>query len=100
MSESRKIVSIYKDVDFEVVKEEVPEACFFHCYVTNFNKTVLKRMREVWESIKREAYAEGWPQIHSYTPNPKFAMLLPGAKKVNEFEAEGQHFEVIRWELE
>lgn len=95
-----EIETVYQDRDFEVVKEVAYGVCFFHCYVTNFNKTVLKRMREVWDVIKKVSYDEGWPQIHSYTPNPKFAMLLPGAKRVNEFDAEGQHFEVIRWDLE
>lgn len=95
-----EIETVYKDEDFEVVKEIAYGICFYHCYVNKFNKTILKKMKGVWEEVKKGAAEEGWPQIHSYTPNPKFAMLLPGAKKVNEFEAEGQHFEVIRWELE
>ena len=94
------IKTVYKDENFSVIKEEAHGLCFFHCYVDNFNKSILKHMREVWEDVKKASKEEGWIVIHSYTPNPKFAMLLPGAKKINEFEAHGKEYEVIEWELE
>lgn len=98
--EMSNVETVYKDDNFSVVKEEAYGVCFFHCYVDHFNKSVLKTMREVWEDIKEEARKDGWRVIHSYTPNPKFANLLPGAKKINEFEAQGKSYEVIEWDLE
>jgi len=98
MSEST-IKEAYKDEDFTVELEEVEGVLFFHCYVDNFNKTVMKRMYEVFALIKEYSFMHGWDAIHSYTSNPKFAMKLEGAFKIDEFEIEDTTFEVIRWEL-
>ena len=93
-----KYIEIYDDGDFNVKVEEQDGIMFLHCDVENFNKTVLKNMRTVFEEIKVAAAYFGWEEIFSYTPNPKFAKIL-GGESINSFEVCGKTYEVMKWEL-
>lgn len=94
-----EIKEVYKDENFKVLVEEREEILFLHCYVDQFSKSVLKQMWAVLEELKEACRYYGWDAIHSYTPNPKFGKML-GGFKIDEFDAAGEHYEVLRWELE
>lgn len=93
------VKEIYCDENFDVQVEEREGMLFLHCEVENFSKSVLKQMKAVMEEIKLACFYNGWNQIFSYTPNPKFGRLM-GGKKIDEFTVSGKHYEVMVWELE
>ena len=93
------IVEVYSDEDFQVEVEERDGILFLHCEVEKYNKTVKKRMQEVFQDIKDACVFFGWDAIHAYTPNPKFSKLMEGGFTIDTFSRGGVDYEVIRWEL-
>lgn len=96
----RQTRTVYEDEDFSVVLEERCSILFLHCYVDNYSKSVKKKMLDVFEELKQAAFYNGWGELYSYTPNGKFARLLPGAEKIDSFEEGGTEYEVFEWVLQ
>lgn len=99
MSE-RMTRTLYEDEDFSLVAEVIEETFFVHCYVDRYNKTVKKKIEEVFEETKEAAAFFGWDALHTYTDNPKFTKLFKGGFKINEFSHNEETYEVWRWELQ
>jgi hypothetical protein len=98
MSE-RTVKKVYEDEDFSVVLEEWSSILFLHCYVDNYSKSVKKKMLDIFEELKQACFYNGWEELYSYTPNGKFARMLPGAEKIDSFKQGDVEYEVFEWVL-
>ena len=88
-------VILYQDSDFCVEGEVMDDLFYMHVNVSNYNKSVKKRMNSVWADIQEEVWLHGWEHIFSYNTNSKFAKLF-GWGKVASVLGAG---EVYAWAL-
>jgi hypothetical protein len=79
MSSERNIATIYQDDDLIVQAEIIEGNPYLHCTILEFKKSVMKRTRVVWEDIKEGFYYEGFDNIYSISPNPRFIKFIGGA---------------------
>lgn len=88
-------VILYKDSDFCVEGEVMDDLFYMHVDVSNYNKSVKKKMNSVWSDIQEEVWLHGWEHIFSYNTNSKFAKLF-GWEKIASVDGAG---EVYAWAL-
>ena len=55
-------VILYKDSDFCVEGEVMDDLFYMHVNVSNYNKSVKKKMNSVWSDIQEEVWLHGWEQ--------------------------------------
>lgn len=85
---------IYQDGDLLVEAEMVKGNPFIHVSVLRFNKSVMKKIKEVWEDVKAGFYYEGYDEIYAVSPNDKFCKVMGG--KLHSRLADGKG--VYKWE--
>ena len=69
-------VTIYEDEDFRVQGEVMEDLFYMHVDVSNYNRSVRKKMNSVWSDIQEEVWMNGWEHIFSYNTNSKFAKMF------------------------
>ena len=89
----------YEDDDCTVTLEELDGHLFVHVAVYEFNKAVLKKLKELWADIKNRAYMSGYDNIHTYTKDMRIVKFFKGFVKLGEFDLPTGKFEVVQWEL-
>ena len=85
---------LYEDADFVVKAEMVKGNPFLHISVVNFNKTVMKRIKNLWEDIKVGFYYEGYDVLYCVSPNHKFVKVIGGELHATLEDGKG----VYKWE--
>lgn len=88
-------ITIYEDEDFRVQGEVMEDLFYMHVDVSNYSKSVRKKMNSVWSDIQEEVWMNGWEHIFSYNTNIKFAKMF-GWKEVAKVDGAG---EVYAWAL-
>ena len=88
-------VTIYEDEDFRVQGEVMEDLFYMHVDVSNYNRSVRKKMNSVWVDIQEEVWMNGWDHIFSYNTNSKFAKLFEW-EEVAKVDGAG---EVYAWAL-
>jgi hypothetical protein len=88
----------YKDEQFIVEYEIVNEKLFLHCDVTHFNSKVLRRMYDVFATMKQDFAKRGFAEMITVTPNPKFCELFNGQRGQRMVFNE-KEYEVVTWAL-
>ena len=88
-------VTIYEDEDFRVQGEVMEDLFYMHVDVSNYNRSVRKKMNSVWSDIQEEVWMNGWEHIFSYNTNSKFAKMF-GWERVASVLGAG---EVYAWAL-
>lgn len=85
----------YRDDDIHVYLEEINGEVAIHVGITNFSKTVLKRIKEKWGEVVIKMYFLGYEDLFAYTKDNRIIKMIGGAERV------GQHneYEVWRWDL-
>lgn len=96
---TRDVNVLYEDEDFEVKSEILNGVLFYHIYVGDFSLSTYKKMKKVWEELKRNAKDEGWDAIHSYTQNLSFVEKFGGSRIATVVGLTGDEYGVYRWEL-
>lgn len=88
----------YKDSNFILEYEIIENKPVLHCNVEHFNTRVLRKMYNVFVNIQKDFAREGFTEMYTVTPNPKFCELFNGIRK-QKFMHEGKEYEVVVWEL-
>ena len=88
-------VTIYEDEDFRVQGEVMEDLFYMHVDVSNYNRSVRKKMNSVWSDIQEEVWMNGWEHIFSYNTNSKFAKMF-GWERIASVGGAG---EVYAWAL-
>jgi len=70
-----------------------------HVDAYNWNKSVLKEMREVFEEAKEGFHLEGFSKLYTVTPNPKFCKLFKGYTDLGVVDIDGVGYNLITWDL-
>ena len=70
-----------------------------HVEAYNWNKTVLKEMREVFEEAKEGFHLEGFSKLYTISPNPKFCKLFAGYEHLGTVDFEGVEHHILSWDL-
>lgn len=95
----RQISLLYTGEDFISHAEYAGGFLFLHCEVKVWNKSTLKKIRRGVKMVQESALKRGYDKpLFTYTQNPRWVKLI-GGKYANEFDAEGKHYEVYKWEL-
>lgn len=81
---------IYEDEDFKFLYTIEQDYLVLHCYVFNWNKSVLKKGIKVFAEFLNNNRGK---KIISVTQNPKFCELLGG-----EYLSTVEDYEVYKWE--
>lgn len=87
----------YKDDNIKLEFEVWEKVLVLHCDVTNWQPSVLRRSKEIFNNFKNEAKEAGYEGLVTFTPNPKFAKLF-GGEYVQDLPNH-ENVEVIRWVL-
>lgn len=86
--------------DYQITAQLQEGLIFLHCNVYNFSKSVLKDLRDVFEVLCEEARLQGHYTMFSITPNSRFVKALRKPFDViEEFEKDGESYEVVAWDL-
>lgn len=85
---------IYEDEDLLVEAEMVKGNPFIHISVLRFSKSVMKKIKELWEDVKVGFYYEGYDVLYAVSPNHKFSKVMGG--KLHSTLADGKG--VYKWE--
>lgn len=85
----------YEDDDFKVYLEYFYDQLFIHVHIHNFNKAVLKRVKEKWAEIMLDAWFEGFENVFTYTKDNRIIEMIGNAIYI---ETAGG-YEVWKWEL-
>lgn len=74
-------------------------ALFIHCDVYRWSKSSLKKFREEFKVLKKEAVKNGFDALYAYTENPKWAKMVEKCEKIGQFTKDGKYYEVLEWQL-
>lgn len=98
---SSNVVTLVETDNYIVRGEEKDGLVFLHCDVENFNKTVLKEMREVFKEILSSFYFGGYDEVFTYVEKDKakFSHTIKPAEVISSFTNLGKEYEVLRWDL-
>ena len=84
---------LYGDRDFEVTYEYQDRNAFVHLEITNWNKSVLRRLQYVFELIRLRFRQDGEPTFFATTQDPKakklWHLIMPW-DEIQEFKPVGQ----------
>jgi hypothetical protein len=70
-----------------------------HAEAYNWNKTVLKDMRKVFEDAKEGFRLEGFSKLYTISPNPKFCRLFAGHEDLGVISINGEEHSILSWDL-
>lgn len=90
-------ITYYTDKNFTFSYEIDLDRVVLHCSVACWKTSVLKQMYKVFSSFLNDMAIQGFSNIITATPNPKFARLF-GGTSVHTFTYLGKEIEVIKWE--
>lgn len=85
----------YQDEDFRVYLEYFSDQLFVHVHIHNFNRDVLKRIKEQWSLVMIDAFMEGFENVFAYTKDNRIIKMIGNAIYI---ETAGG-YEVWKWEL-
>lgn len=95
----RQVSLLYTGEDFISHAEYAGGFLFLHCEVKVWNRSTLKKIKEGIKLVQEYALERGYDRpLFTYTQNPRWVKLI-GGKYANEFEYEGEKYEVYSWEL-
>lgn len=91
-----KLLDYYKDECIDLRVEPFGDTLFMHIIISKWNKSVLRTCYKLFAKLQNEAKAQGFANLGTITPNPKFAKLFGGVT-LQRFEHDGKTFEVINY---
>jgi hypothetical protein len=91
---------IYQDNDrYQARLEEVDGVLYVHVEVYQMTKSTLSLLRKEFDILKKKVKEAGYSHLFTYTSNSRFYKLFPGCRPVGDYDWQGQHYEVMTWDL-
>lgn len=80
--------------NFTIYTEKIEGELHVHCNVKKWSPSVLKRLYVEFVMLRADAISDGYEEMFSISPNPKFCELF-GAESLGTYK----DYEVMRWDL-
>lgn len=98
MSQVTGTLKYYEDEGFTFLIQQFDERLVLHCEVHKWKPSVLKRLYEVFNTLRSEARNLGIMSLIAITKNTKFTSMFNGVE-IQTLSVKGEEFKVVEWDL-
>lgn len=91
----RSIERVWETNSFRIEFEDIDGYGFAHCEMFDERLSTFKQVRKTFKEVVAWACEEGYDGVHAYTPNGKFAEMMPGSQHIATVD---NGLEVYKWQ--